>query len=669
MVYLNIECEIKNSFENKENLEKLELSQDEISKIKTKMVIFNCENKRINLFAYEVSVDFLHIIGLSLCDVMPSELQKDIQYFLHKCAIVYSNLIIEEVTENRIRKLLCIGEHYGLCDIHKIKREYRLEYWDYIEDVEEYICDCDVTKTQLLKKGIFAMGESLCKEIERIYASKKQMKFIGIPVHYFIISKSSEFIDGATKALTTALASNSRIISRRVSKISLNNCIAVETLHEVFENSKGGVVVINVDSLNDDSDILGEHYCIETACYYAKQYKHKVQTIFTLNMLRDREIVLLKKKLEGMTFIEIEEQAVAFKTTKNYIKEFAKTHNISEKKFLETINIDKEKVYCVSELDELINDHYDNYLCNNIYTQYSKANTSITCNKKDRFVNNDAKTELDVMVGLDSIKQIIYDAINFYKLELLFKDKELSFESPSRHMVFTGNPGTAKTTVARLFAKIMQDNGVLSEGKLIEVGRADIIGKYVGWTAPKVKEIFKKARGSVLFIDEAYSLIDDRQGMYGDEAINTIIQEMENNRDNVIVIFAGYPKLMQQFIDRNPGIKSRVAFNVNFPDYSQNQLFDILKLMLKKTDIVLDEGAEQQVQEIIRIAQHIENFGNGRFVRNMLEQARIRQASRIMELPQDKISADDCKTLIAEDFIRFKADIDREAKINSRLGF
>ena len=129
------------------------------------------------------------------------------------------------------------------------------------------------------------------------------------------------------------------------------------------------------------------------------------------------------------------------------------------------------------------------------------------------------------------------------------------------HMVFTGNPGTAKTTVARLFARILKENGVLSKGDLIECGRSDLVGKYVGWTAVQVKNMFKKAKGSVLFIDEAYSLCDDRSGSYGDEAINTIVQEMENNRDDMVVIFAGYPKEMNDFLDRNPGLRSRIAFH------------------------------------------------------------------------------------------------------------
>ena len=146
-------------------------------------------------------------------------------------------------------------------------------------------------------------------------------------------------------------------------------------------------------------------------------------------------------------------------------------------------------------------------------------------------------------------------------------------------MVFTGNPGTAKTTVARLFAEIMKDEAILSTGKFVEVGRADLVGQHVGHTAPLVKKKFRDAQGGVLFIDEAYSLCDSYENGFGDEAINTIVQEMENHRDDVIVIFAGYPEPMKQFLDRNPGMQSRIAFQIEFEDYTTEELCAITKLL------------------------------------------------------------------------------------------
>ena len=217
------------------------------------------------------------------------------------------------------------------------------------------------------------------------------------------------------------------------------------------------------------------------------------------------------------------------------------------------------------------------------------------------------------------------------------------------HMVFTGNPGTAKTTVARLFAQIMKENGLLSVGDLIEVGRADLVGKYVGWTAPTVKAKFAAAKGSVLFIDEAYSLVDDKDGLFGDEAINTIVQEMENHRDDTVVIFAGYPDKMEQFLKKNPGLRSRIAFHIPFEDYKPAELLDIFTLMAKKQKLELAPLVRERLLPIFSLATKQPDFGNGRFVRNLLEKSRMKQASRLVRLDPDTVTMEMVSTLIPED--------------------
>ena len=217
------------------------------------------------------------------------------------------------------------------------------------------------------------------------------------------------------------------------------------------------------------------------------------------------------------------------------------------------------------------------------------------------------------------------------------------------HMIFSGNPGTAKTTVARLFAQIMRDNGLLSRGQLIEVGRGDLIEKYVGWTAQNVKAKFTAAAGGVLFIDEAYSLVDDRDGSYGDEAINTIVQEMENHREDVVVIFAGYSNKMKHFLQRNPRLRSRIAFHVPFDDYSTDELCEIARLMGRGKGINFDNAAMDKLSVLFQQAKAQEDFGNGRYVRNVLEQARMNQASRLMEYDLGTIRDEDISTITAAD--------------------
>ena len=176
---------------------------------------------------------------------------------------------------------------------------------------------------------------------------------------------------------------------------------------------------------------------------------------------------------------------------------------------------------------------------------------------------------------------------------------------------------------------------MLDKNKFIECGRQDLVGRYVGWTAKQVEAQFMKARGGILFIDEAYSLVE-KDGLYGDEAINTIVQMMENYRNDVIVIFAGYPDKMERFLEKNEGLRSRIAFHVDFPDYNAEELCDILKLMSKEKGYTLDEEAEKKCRIIFEIACQNEEFGNGRFVRNVLEQAIIKQSSRIVSEHQNE---------------------------------
>ncbi|MFQ9844325.1 MAG: AAA family ATPase [Oscillospiraceae bacterium] len=240
-------------------------------------------------------------------------------------------------------------------------------------------------------------------------------------------------------------------------------------------------------------------------------------------------------------------------------------------------------------------------------------------------------------------------ALNYHKAQKLFADKGMKVDRPAMHMVFTGNPGTAKTTVARLFARIMRENGLLSRGHLVEVGRGDLVGKYVGWTAQTVQKRFEQAEGGVLFIDEAYSLVDGRSGSYGDEAINTIVQEMENYRDDMVVIFAGYPDRMEEFLQKNPGLRSRIAYYVPFADYSVEELCSIAALTARKKGLHLDDQAQEKLASVFETARRQGDFGNGRYVRNILEKAKMAQATRLLTQDYESLTQKEITTLCAED--------------------
>lgn len=260
-----------------------------------------------------------------------------------------------------------------------------------------------------------------------------------------------------------------------------------------------------------------------------------------------------------------------------------------------------------------------------------------------------AKKELDEMIGIESAKKIIQKAIATFRLKKLYVDKGIQKDRPSMHMVFTGNPGTAKTTTARLVAEILRDEKILPSGKFVEVGRADLVGRHVGATAPLVKQRFREAQGGVLFIDEAYSLCDGSANSYGDEAINTIVQEMENHREDVIVIFAGYPREMQQFLDRNPGMASRIAFQVEFEDYSVDELCEIATLMLKRKDLHITDDAMKKLRDICEQASKENDYGNGRYVRKLLEEAEMNLAQRLSVIPESELALSTMTTIEACD--------------------
>ena len=236
--------------------------------------------------------------------------------------------------------------------------------------------------------------------------------------------------------------------------------------------------------------------------------------------------------------------------------------------------------------------------------------------------------ELQALVGIKSAKDQVKKILAFAKMRKAMEEKGEQLEPITLNMEFVGNPGTAKTTVARIVAGVLKEIGIIKTGEFIEVGRADLVAQYVGQTAPMVKSVFQRAKGGVLFIDEAYSLLDKGNGRFGDEALNMIVQEMENNRKDTIVIFAGYPDEMDEFFLRNPGLRSRVPFRVRFDDYTVDELTDICELEAGKRGFLIDVKAKEIIKEICESSTgNIEN-GNGRFCRNLVEKAVLNFALR-----------------------------------------
>ena len=259
--------------------------------------------------------------------------------------------------------------------------------------------------------------------------------------------------------------------------------------------------------------------------------------------------------------------------------------------------------------------------------------------------------QLDSLVGLETVKKEVKNLINLVKVRKLRKENDLPVPPMSFHMVFLGNPGTGKTTVARLISGLYAAIGVLSKGQLVEVDRSGLVAGYVGQTALKTQEVIQSALGGVLFIDEAYSLASGGENDFGREAIETLLKAMEDHRDDLVVIVAGYTGPMEKFIHSNPGLESRFNRYFFFPDYDGNQLTEIFRIQCKKNSYTLTPEADEAALKMFTrlYEERDENFGNGRDVRNCFEDMVVRQSNRVaaMESP----SKDDLITVLPEDLV------------------
>lgn len=256
--------------------------------------------------------------------------------------------------------------------------------------------------------------------------------------------------------------------------------------------------------------------------------------------------------------------------------------------------------------------------------------------------------QINSLIGLEAVKNEVNSLVNLIKVKKIREERGFETADISKHLVFLGNPGTGKTTVARLLSKIYEKMGVLKKGQLVEVDRAELVAGYVGQTAIKTKEKIEEAMGGILFIDEAYTLAKGGND-FGQEAIDTILKEMEDNRDRFVVIVAGYPEPMKKFLESNPGLKSRFNKNIFFEDYSEDELFEIFYLSCNKYGMWLTEEAKSTLKNYLhKLCQNKpENFANGREMRNIFEQTYTNQANRLAEI--EDISDEELNEIVVDD--------------------
>lgn len=480
-------------------------------------------------------------------------------------------------------------------------------------------------------------------EYMRKYNEGLQDRFISFDM--CIYSKDNNAIDEIGKIILEAAVFFDYLESERIAKASLLNLENVNQIGEVYKSKLGMAMFSNMEIFNtlDEKEKLRFVLGMEQIM---KEQEGKSFTVFTASSKETIQDMLSRENNTLKNNFDFE--IVSIKPTVQDI-------------YQELLNKLEEKEELTEEfkvkLLEYVTETYPNTDLD--YSEYiEKLYTKIVFNKNETLTldlipeYNKKKTlekifeDLNSLVGLKKVKNMLHELVDLIEL----KNKagnDLKISNTNMHMVFLGNPGTGKTTVARIVAQILYNLNYIKQNKLIEVSSKDLVAEYVGQTAPKTMAVIEKAMGGVLFIDEAYSLASGKgQGnSYNEEAIATLIQAMENSRDNLVVIFAGYTVEMQDFLNANSGIVSRIGYTVEFEDYTEDELIQIFKNMVKKAGFEITDEAIQKAKDIIKKYKNTKNFGNARFARSLYEKSVIKHASNTKGKKRKNI----LKTITAED--------------------
>lgn len=618
------------------------------------LIVFVPDGKEMTAFiAYDLHEQYIGEVNVSV----------DIEAALTSvaCKMHISGMEIREITAFDYNKLVDRADTpSGFRELKKFRLgiEYtRSSYtWSGNYEVSDFlIADKLKTKT-IAKREIKNLmpDATFMDELDRIY-SKAHPKdlFYGFPCHYKLSVSADLVADEMVQFLVDCLYNNNRILSRRITKIDkITSRIADEQMFEEMMRACQGStleIILNGDVASEERYASDYHQVTDTLQKYIKKYAREVLFVFVENTGHPgfaRQ--LLGKVDEEIDIIEIKEGVGNGAKAEKYFRNLLGTSNMAGFYQEKEQVFEAKKCYSVSEVRTMFQKWRQERLRDRVYKSYDNEDIALKLQKEEK-KNGSAYDALQAMIGLAEVKTIVDDIIAAYKIQKMRNEFYSSKQETTRHMIFCGNPGSAKTTVARLMTEVMKEEGILKTGAFVECGRVDLVGKYVGWTANIVKDKFRQASGGVLFIDEAYALVDDSNS-FGAEAINTIVQEMENDRGNVIVVFAGYPEKMKVFLEQNEGLRSRIAFHVNFPDYEPEELMGILEKMISEKNYSLTEAAKNKTKTIFEKVYKNEEYGNGRFVRNLFEQAVNRQASRIMKMEKAAVTKETLFTLDEEDF-------------------
>jgi len=635
------------------------VKEQETLAVKINRMLERMKYEKLPVSAYVKDIDNKKIVA-----VFSMHLEDRLEYVQKEILSKVENSLsvqgmVKNITEITVEEFrVCIADAHGkgyVRNYRTITNDLKIDFSGnrFFEVKETVLYGEALEKAKAIKKVNALMGgDAYRQEIERIYAEENEKQFYCHPVHYHITANSEEAAGEMTNLLLKALNNNGRLVGGRVSWVKelTPNCYNEQDFDNLICNSQGATVILSMNIEKVKSMDIANDYD-EVIAYIGNLVKlYRENVLFIFQEVANRNSIgkrVLAEIEDTVRIIKIEEGIGNKKQAQEMLRQIIL--NSKYAKFLESttvLELPEQDIYTLSE----VYTYYQSWLKKMIYEKaYKSYGLKERVVVEEKTEENFAYKELKQMVGLKEIKDLVDRIVAMYKIQKKRQEMGLKMQNNALHMLFTGNPGSAKTTVARLMTRILYDEGVILNKKIVECGRGDLVGKYVGWTAKQVKAKFAEAREGILFIDEAYSLIDERNGSFGDEAINTIVQEMENHREDVIVIFAGYPEKMEKFLEKNEGLRSRIAFHLDFPNYNNEELIDILKLMTKKNGYECEDAVYEKCADIFDNVTEKKDYGNGRYVRNLLEHAIMKQSRRLMK-DGGGIDEKQIRCLLAEDF-------------------
>ena len=430
------------------------------------------------------------------------------------------------------------------------------------------------------------------------------------------------------------------VFNRMLSELSLNGSIVLAKRYTLNKNQLvEASTALNkqiVDTLNGNNKTLifiGEKGTNKLLDIYGKSFVENIRDIVKTVSLNNEEIKEICLKMVNDFELKAERQVeIDVQIDNSYVDYLINSYEPGKGVYSIKPILDKTYDLLVDaalkeDKLEVIRLKYNG----SVFIEFNNKSMELKLDDSE-IQRKEIEEELNDIVGLDEVKTYLNSLEQHLKISKLRAKKGFKTAEVSKHMIFTGNPGTGKTTIARIVSKMMKVAGVLENGQLVEVSRSDLVGKYVGHTAPLTMSVINSALGGVLFIDEAYSLYRGKDDSFGLEAIDTLVKAMEDHRDDLIVILAGYKKEMESFLDANSGLKSRFANIINFPDYTGEQMLQIAQNIARGKDYVIDEEASAKLLEYFTMVQSKEDStsGNGRLARNVVEAAILKQSRRVL---------------------------------------